>query len=64
MGRLLDKTVATCIGGQFLSKQLLRDVMSFTGFNRTSAAVAAAASANYTLQTTLGEKDVRGPNLR
>jgi hypothetical protein len=56
--RLLEKTVATCIAGQFFSERLLRDVISSAAEDRTNTMRAAAASANYTLQTMFGEDGI------
>jgi hypothetical protein len=44
------------MAGQFFSERLLSDVISSSKANRTIDMGAAAASANYTLQTTLGKK--------
>jgi hypothetical protein len=44
------------MAGQFFSERLLSDVISSAEADHTSAMGAAAASANYTLQTTLGKQ--------
>ena len=55
-GRLLDQAVATCMAGQFFSDKLLRNFISSATAPHATAVHSAAASANYTLQTTLGER--------